>query len=56
MAIKYSADRAADQSVINQLTQVNESYKSEIEKLYELLEQRKADIEGLHSQVRSSLF
>jgi DNA repair exonuclease SbcCD ATPase subunit len=50
LAIKYSADKAADQSQIKQLKQVNENYKTEIEKLYELIEQRKADFENLTLQ------
>jgi len=50
LAIKYSADRAADQSHIKQLQQLNENYKAEIDKLYELADQRKADIENLHNQ------
>jgi chromosome segregation ATPase len=50
LAIKYSADKAADQSQIKQLKQVNENYKAEIEKLYELIEQRKADFETLNRQ------
>ena len=51
LAIKYSADKAADQSQIKQLKQVNENYKAEIEKLYELIEQRKADFDTLNKQV-----
>jgi len=50
LAIKYSADRAADQSLIHQLKQMNENYKSEIDKLYELLEQRKIDMDNVHTQ------
>jgi len=50
LAIKYSADKAADQSQIKQLKQVNENYKAEIEKLYELIEQRKADFDTLNKQ------
>jgi len=50
LAIKYSADKAADQSQIKQLKQVNENYKTEIEKLYELIEQRKADFENITVQ------
>jgi chromosome segregation ATPase len=50
LAIKYSADKAADQSQIKQLKQVNENYKAEIEKLYELIEQRKVDFDTLNRQ------
>ncbi len=49
LAIKYSADRAADQSHIKQLQQLNENYKAEIDKLYELADQRKADLENLQT-------
>lgn len=50
IAVKYSADRAADQSQINQLKQLNDNLKAEIDKLYELLDQRKADIEVMNEQ------
>lgn len=50
IAVKYSADRAADQSQITQLKQLNDNLKAEIDKLYELLDQRKADVEVLNEQ------
>ena len=51
LAIKYGADKAADQSQIKQLKQMNENYKAELEKLYELLNQRKVDFDALVKQV-----
>lgn len=51
MAIKYSSDRAADQAQIKQLKQMNENYQDELEKLYELINQRKAEYDNLAKQV-----
>lgn len=50
--MKYGVDKAADQSQINQLKELNENYKHEIKKLYELLEERKNDLEEVqhHNQ------
>lgn len=53
LAIKYSAEKAADQSQIKQLKQMNDNYKSEISKLYELMDQRKEDFENLNAEVFS---
>jgi len=50
LAIKYSAERSADQSQIKQLKQMNENYKSELEKLYDLMGQRKNDFDSLAQQ------
>jgi len=47
LAIKYSADKAADQAQIRNLKQVNDNYKAEIEKLHELIEQSKSDFTSL---------
>lgn len=51
MAIKYSSDRAADQAQIKQLKQMNENYQDELEKLYELINQRKTEYDNLAKQV-----
>ena len=51
LAIKYSAEKAGDMSQIKQLKQMNDNYKSELEKLYELLNQRKIDYDDLVKQV-----
>jgi len=50
LAIKYSAEKAADMSQIKQLKQMNDNYRSELEKLYELLNQRKIDYDDLVQQ------
>lgn len=51
LAIKYSAEKAADQSQIKQLKQMNENYAAELEKLYELMNQRKIDFDAQARQV-----
>ncbi len=56
MSIKYSAERSADQSQIKQLKQMNENYKSELEKLYDLMGQRKNDFDSLAQQVMNFLY
>jgi len=50
LAIKYSSEKAADQAKINELIQLNANNREEVEKLRELIEQRKADIESLTAQ------
>lgn len=50
LAIKYSAEKAADMSQIKQLKQMNDNFKSELDKLYELLNQRKIDYDDLVKQ------
>jgi len=47
LSIKFGAEKAADQSQIKQLKQMNENYKAELEKLYELMNQRKAEYENI---------
>jgi len=54
LAIKYGAEKAADQAQIKQLKQMNENYKAELEKLYELMNQRKQEMENM-SQMTTSL-
>ena len=51
MAIKYGAEKAADENQIRQLKQMNESYKSELENMYELIDQRRGEAEQLQNQV-----
>lgn len=51
MVIKHGSERAADQSQIKQLKQLNENYKEEVEKLYDLINQRKVDHESLAKEV-----
>eukprot|EP00331_Platyophrya_macrostoma_P009906 CAMPEP_0176423328 /NCGR_PEP_ID=MMETSP0127-20121128/10219_1 /TAXON_ID=938130 /ORGANISM="Platyophrya macrostoma, Strain WH" /LENGTH=294 /DNA_ID=CAMNT_0017804259 /DNA_START=19 /DNA_END=903 /DNA_ORIENTATION=- len=50
LAIRYGADKAADQSQIKQLKQMNENYKNELQKVYELMSQRKSDYDQLQQQ------
>jgi chromosome segregation ATPase len=47
ISIKFGAEKAADQSQIKQLKQMNENFKAELEKLYELMNQRKAEYDNL---------
>jgi len=50
LAIKYSSEKAADQAKINELIQLNANNREEVEKLRELVEQRKHDVESLTAQ------
>ena len=50
MAIQFNTERAADKSKINELMQVNASYKADIEKLQSLMEQRRTDIDSMNKQ------
>lgn len=51
MAIRYGADKAADQTQINQLKQVSENLKEELQRVYELVSVRKNDYDELSEQV-----
>lgn len=51
LTIKYSSERAADQSQIKQLKQLVENYKEELTRLYDLVGQKKKDYENLQHQV-----
>ena len=51
LAIQHSSERAADQAKINELTLLNFTLKSDIEKLNQLMDQRKVDVESLTQQV-----
>lgn len=51
MAIKYGSERAIDQSHIKQLKQINENFKEEIERLLEVVNDRRNDYDALLKQV-----
>ncbi len=56
LAIQHSSDRAADQAKMNELTQLNHNLQNDIEKLKNVIQQRKADAESLTQQVTKNTF
>eukprot|EP01017_Pseudomicrothorax_dubius_P014843 TRINITY_DN1735_c0_g1_i5.p1 TRINITY_DN1735_c0_g1~~TRINITY_DN1735_c0_g1_i5.p1 ORF type:complete len:552 (+),score=169.74 TRINITY_DN1735_c0_g1_i5:64-1719(+) len=51
LAVKFSGEKAAYETQIRQLKQLNENNKVEIQKLYELMNQRKKEYEGQIQQI-----
>jgi len=50
MTLQYNSEKAAAQAKITELTQVNANLKSDLEKLRDLMEKRKADVESISKQ------